>query len=253
MKKLPLVIAVAAALSLAGCGGSQNTTEPVSSPNQTEAAPVSEPATEATPLSQEEWVEMCGPEGTDPENERCFEDQLAQDESTEISDYDGKQGEWVPFKTIGSDDMIIEWSIRIDSAEIVDVLENAADNPEYVSGDDLDAPERIDAKPEAGHRILHLEYSARNDSVGPEALPAAFSAFTSDHETFAPTGDDEDWGYNLTTDRDMSAGEEQNPRSETQGDVTIEILDGSEIEAVYVDDLYMLSEFSTAIELTSVK
>ncbi|GAA4283799.1 hypothetical protein GCM10022261_13300 [Brevibacterium daeguense] len=163
------------------------------------------------------------------------------------------RGEWVLYRTIDSESIIHDWSLRIDSAEVTDSIEGAADNPEYYSGENYDAPERITAEAKEGMELLHVVYTARNDGMEPGGLPVTYAVIFSDGEVFAPTGDDDDYGYNLTLNRDPAAGQsQQNPHSEAQGDIVIEIPADSELAAVEFCDPYIDSGFCTTIELTDV-
>lgn len=243
MKKI-IPVAAIAILALSACGSSSG--------DDAESETVAVETAPAEPLTQEEWVEMCAPDsGSDPENPRCFEDMDAEYE--DLGEWDGVQGEWVMFREIDSDDILHDWSIRVDEAEITSLIPDGADNPEYMSGN-LDAPERIDAEPEPGSEFLTVSFTARNDSIEPRMLPADYAVHFKDGEVFWPTPDDEFISTNLMNDLDSSVdGQHLNPGTEAEGVTVFSIPEGSEVVAFELMDAYMMSDFYTAVELTDIR
>lgn len=71
MKRFLALAAAAATLTLTACSSNDGPAEPEPAANTEQATGAS---AESTPLSQEEWVELCGPEGTAPDDPKCFED-----------------------------------------------------------------------------------------------------------------------------------------------------------------------------------
>lgn len=247
MKRTLLALAAATAIALTGCSNdsSPETDDSSSSPDGAEAQ------AESTPLSQEEWIELCAPDGgTNPDDPKCTEDLGEGDEEGMADDesLNEKQGEWFEFTTTDADDYIEKWQVRIDSAEVVDVLPKAADNADWDGGDEI--PEYIDAKPEAGNEFLHVEYSLKNTNQKATYLALEPSVMFSDGEVFSPLGEDADeYAPNLTQLRDKPAGEEQNPKTETQGDFVIEIPKDSDIESLILEDAYLGSGAEWVVDL----
>lgn len=245
MRRTLTAAAATLLLTLSACSsGGEDAPPPTEENVAVETAP-------AEPLSQEEWVEMCAPDvGTEPDNPRCTEDIDAGYE--DLGEWDGAQGEWVPFRTMDSDDTLHDWSIRVDAAEIMTTIPGAADNPDYMGGD-LDAPERVDAEPEESSEFLAITYTVRNDSNRPDMIPATHAVHFADGEVFYPVGDDEFITSNLTGDLEKNVDADyQNPGSEAEGVLVFSVPEDSDIAAVEFMDAYIMSEFYTTIELTDV-
>lgn len=239
MKKISLAISVIAALSLAGCGNSQDKATPSETGTQSQAAPAAEPAVETTPLSQEEWIELCGEDGTDPENERCFEDMGEEAEGDEMgipADEVVKIGDEFRINTFDDDNTIYHWDVKVTNFETVDILKGAADNPDYDGGNDL----YIDATPQDGNEFVHITYEQTNRSGVPDSLDIEAQLQFSDGEIFAPLEDDYDfYTPNLTGAHDKPAGETQNNETTAMGDWVVEVPKGSEVKAIVITNIYI--------------
>lgn len=237
MKKISLAIAVIAALSLAGCGGSQPQPKPAESPAQTQAATTARSTPSATPLSQEEWVELCAPEGTDPENERCFEDMGEEGSGDEMglpADEVVKIGDEFRINTFDADSTIYHWDVKVTGFDTVNLLKGAADNPNYDGGNDL----YIDAKPQTGNEFIHITYEQTNRAGVPDSLDIEAQLQFSDGEIFAPLEDDYNYYTpNLTGAHDEPAGETQNNNTTSEGDWVIEVPKDSEIKAILITNV----------------
>lgn len=247
MKRTLLALTAATALVLTGCSGNSSP-----EPEETSSAPEGgEAQSESTPLSQDEWIDLCAPDGgTNPDDPKCTED-LGEGDEEGIPDDDElneAQGEWFEFTTTDAEDYIEKWQVRIDTAEVVDALPKAADNADWDGGDEI--PQYIDAKPEDGNEFLHVEYSVKNTNKKAAYLALEPSVMFSDGEVFSPLGQDADeYAPNLTHFRDNPAGEEQNPKTETQGDFVIEIPKDSDIDSLIIEDAYLGSGAESVITL----
>ena len=249
MKKLTLALAITA-LALAGC-----TSEPEDQEAHTQE---STPAPENTGsgLTQEDWLDLCGPEGSNPSDPLCEADKNIDpvNDDAEYNDWYGEihpVGEWFMFTTTDTEDVIEQWEMRIDHTEITTHLEAADDNPVYYSGEDMDAPDRIDATPTDGNEFLRVDYTVKNTTDKPDYLALEASALFTDGEEYAALGDDVLYGENLTADNDNPAGDTQNPNTETNGTFVIEIPAGSDIEGIIIRDVYIGStaEVMAAVDL----
>lgn len=231
---------VALALTLTGCGGSDNQPESADSPAQEQLNAPANTAAASTPLSQEEWVELCASGGTDPENERCFEDMEEEDSGDEMgipADEIVKIGDEFRINSFDADSTIYHWDVKITGFETVDVLKNAADNPDYYSGDDLDAPEKIDAEPEDGNEFVHITYEQKNVAGVPASLTLEASLVFADGEVFAPLDDDLSYYTpNLTEQHERPAGEEQNNNTVSDGDWVVEVPKNSDVQSIIITE-----------------
>ncbi|AZL10118.1 hypothetical protein [Brevibacterium aurantiacum] len=246
MKRTLLATIAVTALMLAGC--STNSAPKAESDTQTPAQ--EEVATaEPTPLSQAEWVELCGPEGTAPDDPQCTADMGTGDEEPlDDSDFMEKQGEWFIFTTTDDESILEKWDVRVDSVELADVLPGAKSNGDWEGSDEI--PEYVDAKPAEGNEFLHAEYTVKNTNQKPLGLPLEASVQFSDGEVFAPFGEDaSDYTWNLNQQHENTAGDTQNSGTETQGDFVIEIPKGSEIEALIITDAFMGSSAESVIAI----
>ncbi|GAA1937407.1 hypothetical protein GCM10009689_17450 [Brevibacterium antiquum] len=240
---------LAAAIALTGCAS--NSSSQVSSPST--SAEQTEPAkATTTPLSQAEWVELCGPDGTSPDDPQCTADMSTGDEEPmEGSDFMEKQGEWFIFTTTDDENVLEKWDVRIDTVELTVVLPKAKSNEGWDGGEEI--PEYVDATPAEGNEFLHVEYTVKNTNRQPLDLPLEPSVQFSDGEVFAPLGEDaSDYTWNLNQQHVNPAGDTQNPGTEAQGDFVIEIPQGSEIEALIITDAFMGSSAEAAIAIDPI-
>lgn len=246
MKRTLLATIAVTALMLAGCSTSSapKAESDTPTPAQEKAA-----TTEPTPLSQAEWVELCGPEGTDPDDPQCTADMGTGDEEPlDDSDFMEKQGEWFIFTTTDDESILEKWDVRIDSVELADVLPGAKSNEDWEGSDEI--PEYVDANPAEGNEFLHAKYTVKNTNKKPLGLPLEASVQFSDGEVFAPLGEDaSDYTWNLNQQHDNPAGDTQNPGTETQGDFVIEIPKESEIDALIITDAFMGSSAESIIAI----
>lgn len=231
---------------LAGCSTSSapKNEADTPAPAQGEAA-----TAEPTPLSQAEWVELCGPEGTDPGDPQCTADMSTGDEEPlDDSDFMETQGKWFIFTTTDDENILEKWNVRIDSVELTDILPGAKSNEDWEGSDEI--PEYVDATPAEGNEFLHAKYTVKNTNKKPLGLPLEASVQFSDGEVFAPLGEDaSDYTWNLNQQHDNPAGDTQNPGTETQGDFVIEIPKESEIDALIITDAFMGSSAESIIEI----
>lgn len=253
MKKSIATIAAMSALTLAltGCSSEE------AAPETTQAGqPTTEATTENTGsgLTQEEWFNLCGSEGSDPSDPLCEADKNIDpiDDGSEAHDMYGyiePHSEWFTFTTTDENDILEKWEVRIDSAEMTSSLEGAADNPDYYSGDDLDAPEQITAETGEGTEFLRVDYRVKNTIGKPEYLALEASALFTDGEEYAALGDDVTYGENLTAAQDMPAGDTQNPNTETTGVFVIALPEDSDIEGLIIRDMYIGSYAEVLVDL----
>lgn len=246
MKRTFFAIAATAAIALTGCSGNSSPQANSPSPSAVQSEPTK---AAATPLSQAEWVELCGPEGTAPDDPQCTADMGTGDEEPmDDSDFMEKQGEWFVFTTTDDENILEKWDVRIDSVELTDVLPKAKSNEDWDGGEEI--PEYVDATPTEGNEFLHVEYTVKNTNKQPLDLPLEPSVQFSDGEVFAPLGEDaSDYTWNLNQQHDSPAGDTQNPGAETQGDFVIEIPKESEIEALIITDAFMGSSAESVIAI----
>lgn len=245
MKKSYFAIGLIAAFSfaLAGCGGSQTEAEPAGTKSSK-----TEPAEQKTPLSQEEWVKLCGDDGLDPDSPRCTEDQAdpGGDENVDDGDEMGIPedekhhiGDEFRVNTFDIDHTIYHWEVTVTGIETANVLKDAADNPDYDGGN----AERIDAKPDEGNEFIHVTYQATNTSGAPSYLALDASVIVENGDLLAPLGDDgEDYTPNLTQQHDMPAGDNQNTDTTSKGDWVIEVPKGTKVSAILLEPTAIDSE-----------
>lgn len=213
MRKIITTTSLIAVLALAGCGSSDDTTEQAT-----------DTAAETT-----ETVEPSAEEATEPEGDGD-EEGMSDDETITI-------GQDFRVNSFDSDDTIYHWDVKVTNIETTDVLKNADDNEAYYSGDDMDAPEKIDATPDDGNEFVHLAYQQTNVSGAPSSLDLQAELVFSDGETFAALGDDGDYYTpNLTEQHDNPAGETQNNNTTAEGDWVFEVPKGSDVDAVIVNE-----------------
>lgn len=206
MRNIIIATTTAAMLALTGCGASDNTTDTAPETNNT-----AEPAAAAQP------------EGNGDE------EGMSDDETITI-------GQTFRVNSFDADDTIYHWDVKVTSIETTNVLNNADDNEAYYSGDDMDAPEKIDATPADGNEFVHITYEQTNTSGAPASLDLQAQLVFSDGEMFAPLGDDGDYYTpNLTEQHDNPAGETQNNNTTAEGDWVFEVPEGSDVDAVVVN------------------
>lgn len=241
-----LAVLAAAAIALTGCAS--NSSPQASSPS-TSAEQTKPAIATATPLSQAEWVELCGPDGTFPDDPQCTADKSTGDEEPmDDSDFMEKQGEWFVFTTTDDESILEKWGARIDTVKLTNVLAKAKSNEDWDGSEEI--PEYVDATPAEGNEFLHAEYTVKNTNKQPLDLPLEPSVQFSDGEVFAPLGEDaSDYTWNLNQEHDSPAGDTQNPGTEAQGDFVIEIPQGSEIEALIITDAFMGSSAESVIAI----
>lgn len=247
----------AAALFLSSCGTGA---DPGTSAEPSAMTSTSEPSPPSTPLSQAEWVEMCGPEGTDPGNPRCTEDKEAledegvgeEDDADEYSDpyldeeYQEPVGEWLQFTTTDDENYVRKWEVKVDSVELTETLPDAKSNPDWDGGEEI--PQYIEARANEGNEFLHAKYSVKNTTGVPGALSLESAVVFSDSEMYGPYGEfDTDYAWNLTQAHDVPAGDDQNPNTVSEGDFVIEIPKNSEISSLVIYQLYGHSEFELVV------
>lgn len=244
-----LVVLAAAAIALTGCAS--NSSPQASSPS-TSAEQTKPAQAKATPLSQAEWVELCGPDGTSPDDRQCTADKSTGDEEPmDDSDFMEKQGEWFVFTTTDDESILEKWDVRIDTVKLTNVIAKAKSNEDWDGGEEI--PEYVDATPAEGNEFLHVEYTVKNTNKQPLDLPLEPSVQFSDGEVFAPLGEDaSDYTWNLNQEHDSPAGDTQNPGTEAQGDFVIEIPQGSEIEALIITDAFMGSSAESVIAIDPI-
>lgn len=212
MKKALITTAIVSALTLTGCGGSNDTSEAADN------APAETKNSKPTP---EETTETEG-DGD--------EEGMSDDETITV-------GQEFRVNSFDEDDTIYHWDIKVTGIETTDVLKNADDNEDYYSGDDVDAPEKIDATPDDGNEFVHITYEQKNTSGAPSSLDLNAELVFSDGETFAALGDDGDYYTpNLTEQHDQPAGETQNNNTTAEGDWVFEVPKGSDVDAVIVNE-----------------
>lgn len=223
-------------LILSGCGDAPPEDEPKGS-----EADKAKPSEVKSPLTQEEWNNLCGDGGLDPDSSRCTEDQLEpgedddeieDDEMGVPADEEYHIGDEIRHNRFDDDHTIYHWDVKVTGVETADVLKNAADNPEYYSGDDLDAPEKLDATPEDGSTFVHITYETMNSSGVPDSLSLDAEVAVESGDIYAPLGDE--YTDNLSEIHDLQAGNEQNPNSTAKGDWVLEVPKNSEVYAVVV-------------------
>lgn len=209
MRKTTTALFIASVIALAGCGSSDESTE---------AAP-----------KETGTVEPAAEEATETEGDGD-EEGMSDDETITI-------GQQFRVNSFDEDDTIYHWDVTVTGIETVDVLKNADDNEAYYSGDDMDAPEKVDAKPEDGNEFIHVTYEQKNTSGAPAYLVLEAQLVFSDGEMFAPLGDDgEYYTPNLTEQHDQPAGETQNNNTTAEGDWVFEVPKGSDVDAVVVNE-----------------
>ena len=210
MRKTITTLAAVTALLLTGCGGTEDTEA---------TTEVAEAATEEPQTEQPEEQEGTGDE-----------EGMSDDEVTGI-------GDEFRVNTFDEDSTIYHWDVKVTGVETVDVLKNADDNEAYYSGEDVDAPENVDAKPADGNEFVHVTYEQTNSSGVPGYLNIESELVFSDGEVFAPLGDDgEYYTPNMTAQHELPAGETQNNDTTAEGDWVFEVPKGSEFDAVIVSE-----------------
>lgn len=218
MKTTITTLAAVIALLLTGCGNAEETDA------------TTEVADATTDSPQTEQAEAEEVEGTGDE------EGMSDDEVIGV-------GDEFRVNTFDEDSTIYHWDVKITGVETVDVLKDADDNPEYYSGDDLDAPEKVDAKPANGNEFVHVTYEQTNSSGVPESLSLESQLVFSDGEVFAALGDDGDYYTpNLTEKHDLPAGQTQNNNTTSEGDWVFEIPKGSEFDALIVNETVIDAE-----------
>lgn len=247
MKRTIFVTVAATAIALSGCSNSAAPKAESGASSSTQEAVAT--AAEPTPLSQAEWVELCGPDGTAPDDPQCTADMSTGDEEPmDDSDFMEKQGEWFVFTTTDDADILEKWDVRIDSVELTDVLPEAKSNDDWDGSDEI--PEYVDATPAEGNDFLRVEYIVKNTNKKPLDLPLEASVQFSDGEVFAQLAEDaSDYTWNLNQLHDNLAGDTQNPGTEAQRDFVIEIPKRSEIEALIIADAFMGSSAESVIAI----
>lgn len=212
MRKTITTLAAVTALLLTGCGGTEDTDA------------TTEVADATTDSPQTEQAEAEEVEGTGDEEGMSDDDVI-------------KLGDQFRVNTFDEDSTIYHWDVKVTGVETVDVLKDADDNEAYYSGDDMDAPEKVDAKPDEGNEFVHITYEQTNSSGVPESLTLESQLVFSDGEVFAALGDDGDYYTpNLTEAHDRPAGETQNNNTTAEGDWVFEVPEGSEFDAVIVNE-----------------
>lgn len=235
MKKLILTIAAASALALAGCS-----TDTASPPAES-SAPVEQAdaaTASATPLSQEDWVNLCGPEGTAPDDPQCFEDS---------ANPTVKVGEWGELVQTYDDGETQSSGIRVDKVDYKTTLPEAASNPDWEGGDE--PPQYIDATVEDGYKFAVIEYTVKNTSKKPNMPQFPGSVLTDNDAEFAPSTEDEEAGDNLGEQNEENHGTDINPGQEIQQFLVVSIEESDEVKSVYFTDPYMESYEILQIDL----
>lgn len=162
-----------------------------------------------------------------------------------------KIGEQFRVNSFDDKDTIFHWDVKVTNVETTKLLKNADDNPEYYSGENLDAPEKVDAKPKPGNEFIHITYEQTNVSGVPTSLDLTADIEFSDGEVFAPLGDDRDYYTpNLTEQNEHPAGQTQNNNTTTKGDWVIEIPEGSEVTTILIRNILIGSEDEYRVTLT---
>lgn len=235
MKKLILAIAAASALALAGC--STDTASPPAESSapveQTDAATAS-----ATPLSQEDWVSLCGPEGTAPDDPQCFEDS---------ANPTVKVGEWGELVQTYDDGETQSSGIRVDKVDYKTTLPAAASNPDWDGGEEI--PQYVDAEPDDGYQFAVVSYTVKNTSKKPSMPGFNGSVLTNNDAEFGPGPDEEDYAYNLADAADEKSGSYINPGQDVKQFLVVQIEKGDTLKSVYLSDPYMDSYAILQIDL----
>ena len=235
MKRFLALAAAAAALTLTACSSNDTTAEPEADPSADQA---SESSAESTPLSQEEWVELCGPEGTAPDDPKCFEDS---------ANPTVKVGEWGELVQTFDDGEEQPSGIRVDKVEYKDTLSAAASNPDWDGGEEI--PQYIDAEPEDGYQFAVVSYTVKNTSKKPSMPGFNGSVLTNNDAEFGPGPDEEDYAYNLADAADEKSGSYINPGQDVNQFLVVQIEKGDTLKSVYLSDPYMDSYAILQIDL----
>ena len=189
------------------------------------------------------------PQATPTTEQADSQDTLNEEDAMANETY--KIGETFRVNSFDDKDTIFHWDLKVTNVETTKLLKNADDNPEYYSGDNLDAPEKVDAKPKPGNEFIHITYEQTNVSGVPTSLDLTADIEFSDGEVFAPLGDDRDYYTpNLTEQHEHPAGQTQNNNTTSKGDWVIEIPEGSEVAAILIRNILIGSEDEYRVTLT---